>query len=113
MPTPGNSGNPRRANGHRRTQLRNRVLREETHCAICGHEVDKTIPTPDPMSPEVDEIIPIKAGGDPLDRANCQLAHRICNRCKSSGRHSGICPWCKANGTPTAAGTVFITTRHW
>ena len=104
--------NPRSANGHRRRTLRARVLREETHCAICGEEVDKTIPTPDPYSPEVDEIQPIALGGDPLDRHNVQLTHRICNRCKSAGKHSGICPWCKTNATPQT-GTVFITTRQW
>jgi 5-methylcytosine-specific restriction endonuclease McrA len=107
------TANPRYANGHRRRNLRTRILREETHCGICGGEVDKTIPTPDPMSAEIDEIIPISQGGDPLDRANCQLTHRICNRCKSSGQHSGICPWCQANGTPTQATTTYVTSRQW
>ena len=63
-----NTSNPRYANGHRRRNLRTRILREETHCAICGHEVDKTLPTPHPYSPEIDEIIPISLGGNPLDR---------------------------------------------
>lgn len=78
-------GNPRNANGHRRRQLRARVLREETLCGLCGEFVDKTIPTPDPMSPEVDEIIRIRDGGDPLDRANCRLTHRHCNRYRDVG----------------------------
>lgn len=112
MPEPAN-GNPRNANGHRRRQLRARVLREETHCGICGEHVDKTLPTPDPFSAEIDEITPIKHGGDPLDRNNCQLAHRICNRCKSSGQHSGICPWCQTNGRPTTTTATYVTTRQW
>lgn len=103
--------NPRYANGHRRRTLRTRVLREETHCGICGEEVDKTIPTPDPMSPEIDEIQPISLGGDPLDRKNCRLVHRECNRCRSTGKHTGSCAWCRANGTP--ASVVFVTTRQW
>jgi 5-methylcytosine-specific restriction endonuclease McrA len=108
------AANPRYANGHRRRNLRTRVLREENDCGICGDPVDKAIPTPDPMSPEVDEIIPISLGGDPLDRSNVQLAHRVCNTCKSQGQHRGFCPWCIANGTrmPTAA-TSYVTSRAW
>jgi 5-methylcytosine-specific restriction endonuclease McrA len=72
--------NPRRANGHRRDQLRAKVLREEDACWLCGGEVDKTLKTPHPMSPEVHEVVPVSKGGDPLDRANCHLTHRRCNR---------------------------------
>lgn len=71
--------NPRRANGHRRNQLRAQVLREEDVCWLCGQPVDKTLPPYLEGSPEVDEVIPIAEGGDPLDRANCHLAHRLCN----------------------------------
>jgi 5-methylcytosine-specific restriction endonuclease McrA len=35
------------------------------------------------MRPEVDEIIPVSRGGNPLDIDNCQLTHRFCNRRKS------------------------------
>ena len=51
-------GNPRRANGHRRTQLRKRVLAHYSVCALCERPVDKTLPYTDPGAPEVDEIIP-------------------------------------------------------
>lgn len=78
-------GNPRNANGARRRRLRARILREETICGICGQPVDKTLRTPDPGSPEVDEIVPVSLGGDPLDRANCRLAHRICNVRRGNG----------------------------
>lgn len=107
------TANPRYANGHRRRNLRTRVLREETHCGICGEEVDKSILTPDPFSPEVDEIIPISLGGDPLDRANLQLTHRQCNRCKSAGKHTGSCLWCQTNGTPQHTAVVYVMTRQW
>ena len=69
-------GNPRRANGHRRDQVRRRVLAEEVDCWLCGKPVDKTLKTPDPGSPEVDEVVPVSLGGDPFARANCRLAHR-------------------------------------
>lgn len=90
------------ANGHRRRQLRTRVLAEETHCAICGGYVDKTLGmvrgkhgpkcagppctgcVPHDMRPEVDEDLPRSRGGSPYDRANCRLMHRACNRAKSN-----------------------------
>lgn len=90
--------NPRRANGSKRTALIARVKREESCCWLCGGEVDQTLTviigshgkkcadpecigcTPHPMRAEVDEIIPVSKGGDPLDRGNCRLSHRRCNR---------------------------------
>lgn len=72
--------NPRNANGHRRRQVRARVLTEESDCWLCGDPVDQTIRTPHPLSPEVHELIPVSKGGDPTDRANCRLTHRRCNR---------------------------------
>lgn len=77
------SRNVRNTNGHRRRQLRARVLSVYDHCGICGGLVDKKLKTPHPLSPEVDEIIPVSRGGNPLDFNNVQLAHRICNQRKS------------------------------
>ena len=94
------TANPRKTNGHRRRQVRARVLAEETHCHICGQLVDKTLGKipgqhtancrdPDctgcvwhPKSPVVDEVIPVSRGGSPYERSNCRLAHRDCNRDK-------------------------------
>ena len=76
--------NIRSANGHRRRQVVARVLREEHNCALCGQPVDKTLKTPHPGSPEVDEIIPVSLGGSPTDRKNTQLTHRACNQRKSN-----------------------------
>ena len=71
--------NPRRANGSRRTRLRKRVLAAYDTCWLCGRAVDKTLPPGHPWSGEVDEVIPVSRGGDPLDWDNVRLAHRICN----------------------------------
>ena len=76
--------NPRSANGHRRRQLRARVLAAYDTCAICGKPVDKSLRTPHPLSAEVDEIIPVSRGGDPLAWDNVRLTHRRCNRLKSN-----------------------------
>jgi hypothetical protein len=61
------------------------VLREETHCGICGHEVDKTLRHGLPGSPEIDEILPFSLGGSPVERSNCRLAHRLCNQKRGNG----------------------------
>lgn len=82
--------NPRYANGHRRRQLRARVLAAETHCGWEWCEwpddpIDKTLDFLDPMAGEVDEIIPVSLGGDPLARSNTRLIHRICNQRRGNG----------------------------
>lgn len=71
-------------NGTARRKVRERVLAAYDTCAICGLPVDKHVPSPDPLSPEVDEIVPVKMGGSPLRFDNCQLAHRCCNRWRST-----------------------------
>ena len=89
------------ANGHRRRELRRRVLTEEHTCALCGQPVDKTLTTlpgqhgpkcntptctgckPHPHRAEVDEDLPRSRGGSPLQRNNCHLMHRACNQYKS------------------------------
>ena len=73
------SSNVRYANYRERTRQRQRLLREQNFCALCGREIDKTLKTPHPMSAEVDEIIPVSKGGSPIDPSNLQLVHRCCN----------------------------------
>ena len=93
---------PLNSNGHRRRQLRARVLAEETTCALCDQPVDKTLKVeagkhyrkctrancagclPHPQRPEVDEIIPRARGGSPLARTNTCLMHRRCNQFKGT-----------------------------
>lgn len=110
------------ANGHRRRQVRARVLAEETDCHLCGKSVDQALTiawghhgpkcqgegcpgcVPHPMRAEVDEIIPRSKGGNPLDRDNCRLSHRRCNRAKGNGD----------NRQPTPAEpTAFPLTNSW
>lgn len=95
--------NPRRTNGTRRDRVRARVLREESDCWLCGEPVDKTIKTPHPDSPEVDEVTPVSKGGSPYDRRNCRLAHRRCNRARGAG-----------DGPTSADGPrTYVTHRRW
>ena len=45
-----------------------------------------------PMSFVVDEIVPVSKGGDPLDFANTQPAHWICNARKGDGTRRANAP---------------------
>lgn len=73
---------PRKQYPKLRKDLTKRVFATQDNCGICGHEVDKTLPAFTPMSPEIDEIIPVALGGSPYDFDNLQLAHRVCNQKK-------------------------------
>ena len=79
-------GNPRNANGSARRALRRRVAAMRASCWICGLPIDYDLPARHPHSYELDELVPVSKGGDPLDPANVAPAHRICNqwRCAKS-----------------------------
>lgn len=84
--------NPRWKSGRRRKfQERYRAL--QLNCAICGREIDYTLPPSDPYSFVIDEIIPVskwqQAGyASPSacadDFRNTQPAHRLCNARKGN-----------------------------
>ena len=95
----------RRAGGNRAAfeAARQKILKTQTVCGICGKPVDFSYRYPHPLSPTVDHIIPVSKGGHPSDLDNLQLAHRCCNRQKSdkliienksisSGDSDGIIP---------------------
>lgn len=87
--------NPRRANGAKRTALRNRVKALGLPCAICGQPIDYSLTTyldprdgkekRHPYSYELDEIVPVSKGGSPFERSNVQPTHRICNQRRGNG----------------------------
>ena len=74
------SSNPRYANGNERRKLREWLGSQGLPCHICGQPIDYSLPARDPMSFEVDEIVPVSLGGSPYDRSNVAPAHRICNQ---------------------------------
>lgn len=76
--------NPRYSNGARRRKLRAWLKSMGLPCHICGLPIDYTLPPGDPMSFEVDEIIPVSLGGDPFDKLNVGPSHRICNQRKGN-----------------------------
>ncbi|WP_307739011.1 HNH endonuclease [uncultured Parolsenella sp.] len=72
--------NVRYANGSARRKLRAWLKAQGRPCHICGRPIDYDLPAGDPMSFEVDELVPVSRGGSPLDRENVDAAHRICNQ---------------------------------
>ena len=61
------------------------VFATQTHCWLCGHEVDKTL-TFGRWSKSLDHIIPCSVRPDlALDQANARLAHLGCNSSKGNG----------------------------
>lgn len=114
------AANMRRANGSARDKLRRRVLREEDVCHLCDQAVDKALSHGLPGSPEVDELVPVTYGGDPLDRANCSLAHRYCNRLRWHGpvalarqRLAADPPRFALDGSLLMATPLPVTSRKW
>lgn len=77
-------GNPRNANGSARRALRRRVAAMRAPCWICGLDIDYGLPARHPDSYELDELVPVSKGGDPLDPANVAPAHRRCNQWRSA-----------------------------
>lgn len=92
--------NPRRANGSRRNAIRERWKAIGAPCAICGGDIDYSLPAGHPMSFEVDEIVPVSRGGDPLDFANTQPVHRCCNQRKGNRLAGPQAP--SRSGLPTS-----------
>lgn len=74
----------RYANGHARRKVRAWLKAQGRPCALCGMPIDYDLPAGDPWSFEVDEIVPVSRGGSPIDPANVQPAHRICNQRKGN-----------------------------
>jgi len=86
---------PRKANGTARRNLRARWRAIGAPCGICGRPIDYSLGMitdpltgkrrPHPMSFVVDEIVPVKYGGDPLSFENTRPAHWLCNARRGAG----------------------------
>lgn len=71
-------------NGNRWRKVSARVKARHDDCGICHRPIDYTLPHSDPMSFEVDHIIPVAIRPDlKYEPTNLQASHRICNRVKS------------------------------
>jgi hypothetical protein len=104
--------NARYANGHRRRELRKRLLAAGAYCAwpACPWPTDwlnaqTTLARHhhDDKFPEVDEIQHASRGGDPLSRENTRLLHRWCNNQRSN----------KPDPEPRAPRPPIIASNGW
>lgn len=92
------STNPRYANGSARRKLRERWRAIGAPCGICGKPIDYSLGyiidtrtgrrRMHPMAFVVDEIVPVRFGGDPLSFDNTRPAHYICNARRGDGTRS-------------------------
>jgi hypothetical protein len=66
-------------------RVRALVLRDATHCLICGKVLRFDLRRPHPDSPTVDHIVPIEQGGAWYDLANLRPACWDCNTRRRNG----------------------------
>jgi 5-methylcytosine-specific restriction endonuclease McrA len=64
--------------------------RDEWICGLCNLPVDRALRWPDPLSPSLDHVIPLVAGGE-HSQVNTQLAHWICN-VRKGAREDWVAP---------------------
>ena len=76
--------NPRVSNSTRYKRAVSKCRERGGPCAICWHDIDYSLQSPDPMSFEVDHIVPVSKGGDLFDPMNLQPSHRCCNNWRKS-----------------------------
>lgn len=81
---PRHAGNYAGRAGKAWVKVRDQVYREETHCWLCGGEVDQNLPRGHPMARTADHLTQLCHGGPPADRANLRLAHGRCNTARSN-----------------------------
>ena len=90
-----------------RDRDRSAIRRTKPPCGICEQPIDYALKSPDPMSFEVDHIVPLDSARTPEARAaldvlsNKQAAHRACNRAKWKAMPGQLAP------------RTFITSRSW
>ena len=107
--------NVRRSNGSRRTKLRRWLRSQGRPCWICRAfgrpgTIDYSLPAGHPLSFEVDELVPVSMGGDPLDPSNVDAAHRCCNQWRSNKGVEEVLAIARGDRSRTVAGA---TSREW
>lgn len=109
------SSNPRSANGNARRKLRAWLRSQGRPCWICRAfgrpgEIDYSLPAGHPLSFEVDELVPVSLGGDPLDRGNVDATHRCCNQWRSNRPVTEVVAMATGAGGRRSQGK---TSRSW
>lgn len=104
-------GSATQRNTATRDRHRAYLRRGKPDCALCHEPIDYSLRSPDPMSFEVDHIIPLARGG--LDeRDNVQPSHRHCNRRKADQTAEDMAQQ-EAQEAVQSGPRTFVTTRTW
>ena len=116
------SSNVRNKNGNARRKLRTWLKAQGRPCWICRAfgrpaEIDYSLPARHPWSFEVDELVPVSKGGDPLDRNNVDAAHRCCNQWRGNKSVAEVKAIAHGEGTSIVAPATLsvrgTTSREW
>lgn len=107
--------NVRRRNGNARNKLRGWLRSQGQPCWICQAAgrpgiIDYSLPAGHPLAFEVDELVPVSLGGDPLDRANVKAAHRCCNQWRGNRTVEEVIAELRGTVARRSEGT---TSRDW
>ena len=117
--------NPRYAKSTARVKLRNRLKAEGRGCWICRafgrpDAIDYSLPARHPRSFEVDDLVPVSKGGDPVDYGNVDAAHRECNIWRGNRSVAEVLAIAKREGAPVSGGdgggsrsSIGPTSRDW
>lgn len=95
--------NPRTKNGAARRKVLRYWRAQGLPCHLCHMPIDYSLPAGDPMSFEVDELVPVSLGGSPYAIENTAPAHRICNEKRGN----------KPVGARPVTGVPVRTSRRW
>ncbi|MFI7607656.1 HNH endonuclease [Micromonospora sp. NPDC049366] len=84
-----------------RRRIRETLARGRPPCHLCGEPIDYDLPHTDPMSFELDHVVPLARGGaDHI--SNAAASHKACNRTK--GDRAGGPPALRRSGSLRRSG---------
>lgn len=92
-----------------RDQLRKQMIAREEPCHICGRAINYSLSAGEPMSFEMDEVVPVsrlpleQRRAAACDPENVKAAHRICNQKRGNRMMNEL----KGNALP------IVRTRLW
>jgi hypothetical protein len=115
------SSNVRNKNGNARRKLRTWLKAQGRPCWICRAfgrpaEIDYSLPARHPWSFEVDELVPVSKGGNPLDHNNVDAAHRACNQWRGNKSVDEVLAIARGEVRSTSPATLSVqgtTSREW
>jgi len=82
------------------------LLRNATHCAICGQPLDHAADGRSRWAPSADHIVPLSLGGSLTAPSNLRAVHYGCNSARGNGTTVG-------RGTRRRKAAPWSASRSW